>query len=169
MVAVPVLPAGPLPRPKTMENNDGQAPESCIICVVPCHCSAALGLGPHWGFASAPCWLYWAQLHSPLFNTSSKFKNPDLRAQSLYTAIRRDGFVRQPCSGCPQLGWGSAELSVCSSGIKTVPTGNSHREFLFLTPTGNSVLQEQDQGGSNLPELNQPGGCLFSQSQLCWP
>lgn len=59
------------------------------------------------------------------------FKNSDLCAQSLYTAIRRDGFVRQPRSGCPQLGWGSAELTVCSSGVNPVPTGNSHREFLL--------------------------------------
>lgn len=62
--------------------------------------------------------------------------------------------------------WGSAELIVCSSGVKPVPTQNSHREFLHVPPTGNSVLQEQEQWGSNPPKLNQPGVCLFLVTTL---
>lgn len=44
-------------------------------------------------------------------------------------SLRRDGFGRQPSSGWPQLSWGSAELTMCSSGVKPAPTGNSHREL----------------------------------------
>lgn len=67
--------------------------------------------------------------------------------------------------GSPALGGlssaGAVQNSLCAhQGLNQLPQG---------TPTGSSVLQEQDQWGSNAPELNQPGVCLFLQSQLCWP
>lgn len=71
MTAVPVLAAGPVPKPKAMENRDGQTPASCTICVLPCHCPPALGLGHLWGWASTPRWLYWAQLRWALSSTTS--------------------------------------------------------------------------------------------------
>lgn len=124
--------------------------------------------------AALTCRALWGALSLFLLGWFQLFFAPAPRLKSLVWAHRA---FTQPSEGMDL--WGSPIVGALSSALgqcrtHCVPIRAETSSYIKLPqgiPTYNShsVLQEQDQWGSNPPELNQPGVCLFLQSQLCWP